>query len=770
MAGLNSLGTLSARVALDTTPLSAGMKTAGLAFAAVAAGAAAAIFKVGSDYEQSLNTFQAVSQASAEQMRQVGATAKQLGADMSLPATSAGDAAKAMTELAKSGLSVEEALSAAKGTLQLAAAAQIDEAKAAEITANALNMFKLKGTEAGRVADLLAASANASSAEITDMADALAMSGSVFASAGVPIEDLITMLGQLANEGIKGQQAGTALKQMMLSLEGPSKPAAAAIRAMGVDIYDAGGKMYSTRNIIDQFNQATKKMTQEQRDMAFATIFGSDAVRAANVIYGQGAVAFDGMKEAVTRLNAAKELAEAKTKGLKGAMEGLVSQLETVALTIYAKVAPAIEGFARRIADAFPKVVEAVGTFWKTMTDGQGAFRQLQNDMGLTSNTWYETFALAIHGIADKIGDVFRRIVGVVQEHMPAIKDAIRDLKDTIIGIGDAAKPVLDTLFAAFNIAGPIAAGIVVTIVDGLGALGRWVSANEGPVKIIAGILTALLIPALISIGVTSTISAAKSAAAWVIMEAKAIAGAIVHGVQVALIVGGWILMGITAMAQAAVVAAAWLISLGPIALVVAAVIGLAVVFVKNWDTIKSAVLTGVIFVVDKVLGMAEWITRAAAAAFGWVPGIGDKLKDAARAVESFRDDVNTYLDGIRDKTIRVTTVYTSTTVDQDEGTRYAGAQRYAEGGIVDKPTFALIGEAGKELVLPLTNMRRTFQLLNQAGLVKPFAMPSANAGGAGATASESMGSGAASIVQHIYPSAGMDERALGAAAAREMA
>jgi len=117
---------------------------------------------------------------------------------------------------------------------------------------------------------------------------------------------------------------------------------------------------------------------------------------------------------------------------------------------------------------------------------------------------------------------------------------------------------------------------------------------------------------------------------------------------SVATQVGQWIVLGAQATAQAARVAAAWLISMGPIAAVGIAVAGLAYVFIRNWDTIKDAVVRGAQFIVDKMLGAAEWIVRAGAAAFGWVPGLGGKLKAAAKAVEDFRDEVNVYLDGIR--------------------------------------------------------------------------------------------------------------------------
>ncbi len=296
-------------------------------------GLGAAAVKIAADYEQAMNVLQATSGATAEQMRQIDAVARQLGADLTLPGTSAADAAKAMLELSKGGLTLSDTMAAARGVLQLSAAAQVENARAAEITVNALSAFGLAGSEATRVADLLAAAANTSSAEIEQIADGLQMSAAVFAKAGVPIEDLSTALAMMANAGIKGSDAGTSLKQMLLSLQAPTDKAATLMEAIGVSIYDAQGKMLPFRSIIEQFSRVLSGMSQEQRAAALATLLGSDAIRAGNVVLAAGTAAWDRQKAAVTQAGVAAKLAEAQNKGLKGALDTLKSSLETAALS-----------------------------------------------------------------------------------------------------------------------------------------------------------------------------------------------------------------------------------------------------------------------------------------------------------------------------------------------------------------------------------------------------------------------------------------------------
>lgn len=303
------------------------------------------------DYESAMNVLQATSGATADQMAALDAVAVALGADMDLPATSATDAAQAMLELSKAGLSVTETMAAARGVLELAAAGELSNAEAAKIAANALNAFHLAGSEASRVANLLAAAANASSADVQGMALALRMASAVFAAAGVPIEHLTAAIAEMANAGIQGSDAGTSLKQMLLSLQAPSQTAAALMSELGISVYDASGRLLPMPAIISQFSAALGGLTQEQRNAALATIFGSDAVRAANVVLMGGVEAFDAMTEAVTREGAAHELAAARMAGLRGALLGLQSQIETTMLLAARPFLGVLEDLVRRAAD-----------------------------------------------------------------------------------------------------------------------------------------------------------------------------------------------------------------------------------------------------------------------------------------------------------------------------------------------------------------------------------------------------------------------------------
>ena len=313
----------------------AGKLGAGIGVALGLGSVASDIVSVGTEYQSQLNTMAAVSQATAGQMDAVRAKARELGNDISLTGTSASDAAAAMTELAKNGLTVAQSMEASKGTLQLAAAAQIDAAQAATIQGQALQAFGLGAQEAGRVSDILAGSANASAAEITDVAQALQQAGTVSHAFGVSIDDTSTAIAMFANAGITGSDAGTLLKTSLLALTDQGKPAQNAIRDLGLTVYDAKGKFVGLPSLIGQLNAASNRMTEEQYQAATATLFGSDAMRFASIAAGKTADDFNALRESVTRQGQAAEVAAAQTKGLPGALERLANAREDLTLGLF---------------------------------------------------------------------------------------------------------------------------------------------------------------------------------------------------------------------------------------------------------------------------------------------------------------------------------------------------------------------------------------------------------------------------------------------------
>ncbi len=221
------------------------------------------IFHLGQEYDSALNNFRAVSQATDTQMKQVSETAIALGDDIKLPGVSAGDAAEAMTELAKAGFSVDESMAAARGTLQLATAAQTDAAEAAHIAAEQINAFNLQAADSGKVADILANAANESAADITGIADSMQQVSAVSHAAGLSLTDTAAAVALMANNSIQGSDAGTSLKSMLIALAAPSKKAQALMDQYGISVYDNAGHLKDLSGIIDSLTTSTAGLTDQ---------------------------------------------------------------------------------------------------------------------------------------------------------------------------------------------------------------------------------------------------------------------------------------------------------------------------------------------------------------------------------------------------------------------------------------------------------------------------------------------------------------------------
>lgn len=405
----------------------------GLAFAGAGiAGLGKEIIEVGNTYRTEMNSLQAVTQASGAAMEAAAAKARELGNDMDLPATSAGDAAAAMTELAKGGFTLQESMDAAKGTLQLAAAAQIEASQAATIQSQALQAFGLTADHAATAADVLSGAANASSAEITGIAHGLQQAGTVAHQFGVSMEDTATTLAVFANAGIQGSDAGTLMKSALLALTDQSKPAQAAIEELGLRIYDAKGKFVGMPDLFEQLNLAASRMTDEQYQAATATLFGSDAMRLAGIAAQQGSEGFNRTRTAVTRAGQAAELAAAQTQGLPGAIEMVGNAWEETALGIYTSVegplTDGLKGLAEGITGLAPSIADfsaaAVGTF----ADLAGSAAALGNAFSqLPPEVQHVGFALAGLAIAKHTG-----AIGAFSSKVESVKSGIAGFRNDV--------------------------------------------------------------------------------------------------------------------------------------------------------------------------------------------------------------------------------------------------------------------------------------------------------------------------------------------------
>jgi TP901 family phage tail tape measure protein len=393
------------------------------------------------DVEQTLNVLQVAGKATDDQMAEVSKRALALGSDLTLPATSAADASTAMLELVKSGFSVQQAMDGAKGTLQLAAAAETDAATAAQVMSGALNAFGLDASHAVEITDLLAGAANASQASISDLSMGFNQAGFMFKATGQSADDLAVSLAVLTKNGLTGSDAGTALKNAMTRLIDPTDEASGVMASIGFNAYTAQGVMKPWPQIIEELRKATAGMTEEQRNAALSTIFLSDGFKAMQPLLGMSQAELQKMYTEVTASGQAAELSGAQMKGWNGAMAGLQSQIETLQLVIGQHLLPILTpminqlgvaagmltagdyaGFFREIGSVAEQAVDQVTTFFRQLGEGTSPISPFIDSMVRGLQPLGQM-------LVDKLGDV-------LEANKPAIASAFGEMgKMAIMGL-----------------------------------------------------------------------------------------------------------------------------------------------------------------------------------------------------------------------------------------------------------------------------------------------------------------------------------------------
>lgn len=341
-SGMENTGRKSALIA-------SGMTAAGLAVAAFGVAAV----KMAADFDQKMSTVQANTGATSAQMDQLRDAAIEAGAST---VYSASDSADAINDLGKAGMSVTDILTGGlSGALNLAASDGMAVGDAAEYMANALSMFHLKGSQASQVADTLAAGAGKAVGNVSDFGEALNNCGAQANSFGMNVQETTGVLALFAQNGTIGAEAGTQLNSMLMKLAAPSAEASNTMKELGISAYDAQHHFVGMANFAGQLQKAEKNLTDEQRNQANATIFGSYAIKAANYLYEAGESGVNKWTKAVSESGYAAEQAAAKNNNLKGDLENLSGSMESLMIS----VGEGAQGPLRKMVQGLDTLVDA---------------------------------------------------------------------------------------------------------------------------------------------------------------------------------------------------------------------------------------------------------------------------------------------------------------------------------------------------------------------------------------------------------------------------
>lgn len=321
------------------------------------------------EFGKTMNQMQAAAGVPQAGMRDLSKLALQMGADTVF---SANDAASAMLELAKNGLKPATIEAGAlKSALTLAAAGGVDMERAATVMGNALNTFRLRGDQASEVAAALAGAANASSASIDSLAQGLAQVGQSAQDSGLSIQETAAALAAMEQAGVKGSDAGTSVKTFLARLVPQTKAAQKGFNYLHLGFTKANGDFKSLAAISQTLQDKFAGMSQAERTVAFNTLFGSDARRAATVLMNEGASGIRKYIKATSDQNAAERQAQAAMKGTAGAIERRKGAVETATLAFGKAIKPVtifvnnliaeLAGGAIPIIDQFGKMIRGLG-------------------------------------------------------------------------------------------------------------------------------------------------------------------------------------------------------------------------------------------------------------------------------------------------------------------------------------------------------------------------------------------------------------------------
>lgn len=318
--------------------------------AITAAGAAAAggIFAAGAvisnsleksmNFESQMSTIKALTGATADEMSRMQSLALKMGADTKYSAL---EAAQGIEELLKAGISPAAVEAGGlQAALNLATAGGLDLAAAAEIMSTSLNAYKRDGMSAAQASDILAGTANASATSVEELRYSLAMVSAVAAGFGQNFEDTNVALGLFANNGLKGSDAGTSLKTMLMNLSNA--------------FFDAKGNIQDLGKIAGVLQKKLKGLTREQRLATLEQMFGSDAIRAANILFEEGAEGVEKFRKEMSKVTAL-DVAKQKMDNAAGAVEQFKGALETLQISALMPILPYIKQLANAAADFVTK-------------------------------------------------------------------------------------------------------------------------------------------------------------------------------------------------------------------------------------------------------------------------------------------------------------------------------------------------------------------------------------------------------------------------------
>lgn len=382
-------GTIKIGTELDKSGLESGMSGLGsfaqkgfsvvstaakAATAAIGAGLVASV-KVGASFEAEMSKVQAISGVTGDELAQLTEKAKEMGAKTKF---SASESAQAFEYMAMAGWKTDDMLNSIGGIMNLAAASGEDLASVSDIVTDAMTAMGLAAdgtttivkdgytkevSNASHFADVLAAASSNSNTNVAEMGETFKYAAPLAGALGYSVEDLAQAIGLMANSGIKGSQAGTALRSVLTRLAKPPKEAAEAMEQYGISMKNSDGTMKSLMEVMENMRDSLQGLPEDEQAAAAAAIGGQEAMSGLLAIVNASESDFKKLADAIDNADgSAEQMAEIMQNNLSGQLTVMKSAAEALGIEIYQSIQQPLTDLVKVGTQAINDLTEAFQT------------------------------------------------------------------------------------------------------------------------------------------------------------------------------------------------------------------------------------------------------------------------------------------------------------------------------------------------------------------------------------------------------------------------
>lgn len=303
---------------------------------AVAGAAATAFYKVfitpSANFQEQMSTVKAISGASAGEMEDLTALAKEMGATTKFTAVEAGEALEYM---AMAGWGTSDMMNGLAGVMNLAAASGEELGTVSDIVTDAMTAFGMGAEESQRFADVLAATATNANTDVGTMGETFKQTAALAGAMGYTIEDMSVAIGLMANAGIKGSKSGTSLKNIITNLADPTDEVAAAMESLGVSLVNTDGTAKEFQEVMGELRGAFGGLSEAEKAAYASTIAGKQGMAGLLSLVNASAADYDKLYESINNCSgAAEQMANTRLDNLNGDITLMQSAWEGLATTV----------------------------------------------------------------------------------------------------------------------------------------------------------------------------------------------------------------------------------------------------------------------------------------------------------------------------------------------------------------------------------------------------------------------------------------------------